>query len=679
MDISSISQTVMITDDFEKITGTHYESSEDTTLSSEIKEVPVMGRIYQGGVPLVGGVAVLQDAQDVPFDHTSNAMEADNVQAAIEEVHATAKSAWEAVQKFHMVATIPSQNGSLTYTGSAQSPSWNGYDTEKLTLGGVISGIAAGTYAATFTPKTGYAWSDGTTTAKNVIWSIRRANLSNVLPTQSGSLTYTGRVQSPSWSGYDSTKLTLGGETSGTNAGSYTATFAPTSNYRWSDGTLVAKNVTWSIGKANGTLSLSKSSVELTKATTSDTFTVSRSGTGAISAVSHNTGIATVSVSGTTVTVTCVDAGSTSITVSVAEDSNYNAPASATCAVSVDLTSIYGVSWDGTSTTALIRTDTSAGFTDPVPAVSNGTGSSPFDDLMPWSGVVKETDSAAGVLVKIPKFWYKWTKSGNTLKLQIADGAADGFYVSPAHADRGDGKGERDYIYVGRYHCATGTYQSTTGVAQVYSVTRSNARSNIHNLGSSYWQFDYATRLTIQMLYLVEFANWDSQTKIGYGCSASGSKENNGQTDAMQYHTGTTASSRDTYGFTQYRWIEGLWDNVFDWMDGCYYNDDGMNIILNPENFSDDANGTSIGTPASGWISAFDVVTSNGVQWIIPSDASGSQTTYIPDEWAFGSSSPCLRVGGNYTQGMVRGIFCVYYSPKSNKNSGVGCRLIKLP
>lgn len=639
-----------------------------------------MGKIYQGTVQLGGGGGGLQDAQTVPFDNTSSEMEATNVQAAIEEVNAVAQEALEAVQKYHMITVVPSQNGTLTYTGSAQSPAWNGYDTTRLTIGGVTSGTNANSYTATFTPKDGYEWADGSgQTAKSVNWSIGRATLSDTLPSQSGSLTYTGSAQSPSWSGYDTSKLTIGGTTSETNAGTYTATFAPTNNYQWSDGSRTAKNVSWSIGKANGTMSLSKTSMKLTATTTSDTFTVTRSGTGAVSAVSSATGVATVSVSGTTVTVTCVDAGSATITVSVAGDSNYNAPASQTCAVTVVFTSIYGVSWDGTSTTALTRTDASAGFTDPVPAVSNGTGSSPFDNLMPWSGVVKETDSTAGVLVKIPKFWYKWAKSGNTLTLQIADGAVDGFYVSPAHADRGDGAGERDYVYVGRYHCATSTYKSTTGVAQACSITRSAARSSIHSLGSNYWQFDYATRLTIQMLYLVEFANWDSQTKIGYGCSASGSKANNGQTDAMQYHTGTTASSRTAYGYTQYRWMEGLWDNVFDWMDGCYYNSNGMNIIMNPNSFSDSANGTSIGTPSNGWISAWNVVTSNGVQWIIPSGNSGSSSTYVPDCWNFSSSSPCLYCGGSYYQALDRGLFYVSYGVASYASDGIGCRLLKLP
>ena len=52
-------------------------------------------------------------------------------------------------------------------------------------------------------------------------------------------------------------------------------------------------------------------------------FTVSRQGTGAVSAVSANESVATVSVSSTTVTVTGVAAGTTTISVSVGEDSTY--------------------------------------------------------------------------------------------------------------------------------------------------------------------------------------------------------------------------------------------------------------------------------------------------------------------------------------------------------------------
>ena len=39
-------------------------------------------------------------------------------------------------------------------------------------------------------------------------------------------------------------------------------------------------------------------------------------------------------------------------------------------------------------------------------------------------------------MVAIPKFWYKLTKNGNGLKIQIATKATAGFSVSPAHMNR---------------------------------------------------------------------------------------------------------------------------------------------------------------------------------------------------------------------------------------------------
>lgn len=156
------------------------------------------------------------------------------------------------------------------------------------------------------------------------------------VPSQSGALTYNGSSQSPTWSGYSATQMTIGGTTSGTNAGSYTATFTPKANYRWADGTTTAKSVSWSIGKAAGSLDISPTSMTLDTTTKSKTITVTRSGDGAISATSSNTAAATVSVSGNTVTVTGKASGSATITVSVAEGTNHTAPASKTCAVTAN-------------------------------------------------------------------------------------------------------------------------------------------------------------------------------------------------------------------------------------------------------------------------------------------------------------------------------------------------------
>lgn len=73
----------------------------------------------------------------------------------------------------------PTWRGSLTYTGRSQSVTstsyWNNYNTSYMTIGGTTSGTNAGTYTATFTLGSNYRWSDGTTDAEEVNWSINRA------------------------------------------------------------------------------------------------------------------------------------------------------------------------------------------------------------------------------------------------------------------------------------------------------------------------------------------------------------------------------------------------------------------------------------------------------------------------------------------------------------------------
>ena len=512
--------------------------------------------------------------------------------------------------------------------------------------------------------------------------TVQKANIT--VPTQSGSLTYNGGPQSPTWNNYDTAEMTIGGVTSGTNAGSYNAQFSlkDTVGTQWADGTTGDKTVAWSIQKAAGSLSLSPTSMTLDADNPSKTITVTRSGTGAISAQSSAPDVASVSASGNKITVTGHENGDVTVTVNVAADSNYNAPAAKTCSVTVSFAQIYGVQWDGTASTTWSRTDAAETFMNPTPAVNNGNGSSPFDTIMPWAGMVVEDDATAGKLVKIPKYWFKWTRSGNGMKLQISNGPEAGFHVSPAHADRGDGKGERDYVYVGRYHCNT-SYKSQAGSQPAANMTRAAARSSIHNLGSTYWQYDYAMYWTIMMLYLVEYANWNSQATIGYGCSPSGNKFNMGLTDNMQYHTGTTAASRTTYGSIQYRHIEGLWDNVYDWCDGIRFSRSTVYCIANPASFSDTSGGTNVGTRAtsSGYISGWTNPTADGFEYALyPNAVSGSDTTYVCDYCYYNASGVVLDVGGNYGQYQYYGAFYLYgNNAASNAYANIGCRLQKLP
>ena len=307
---------------------------------------------------------------------------------------------------------IPVQNAALTYNGKLQVANFDNFDTDKLTVSG-NTGTNAGSYVASFTPKDGYCWSDGTTAAKDIAWDIEKADgtitlsatsielsdtvpsstitisdntgdvsvtsentsivtatvtdntitVSNVnntdgtanitvnvaasqnynaitktisvnckftiktsdVPVQNGTLTYNGSIQTASFDNFDTDKLTVSGNT-GTDAGTYTATFTPKDGYCWSDGTTTGKTVTWVIDKADGAITLSATSIELSDTVPSSTITVSDN-TGDVSVVSSNTSIATASVLNNIITISSVNntKGTATITLTVASSQNYNA------------------------------------------------------------------------------------------------------------------------------------------------------------------------------------------------------------------------------------------------------------------------------------------------------------------------------------------------------------------
>lgn len=350
---------------------------------------------------------------------------------------------------------------------------------------------------------------------------------------------------------------------------------------------------------------------------------------------------------------------------------------------------IYGVSWDKSSSPSLTRTDEAVNFSNPNPYYSgmSGTPSSPFDNLMPWSGMVKETIDG-NVFVKIPKFWYKLENTSSLLSIQISNKAQTGFKVSPAHRAFNNYDTEKDYVYVGRYKCNS-SYGSKTGQTPITSITRADARSGCAAIssGKSY-QMDFATFWTIRMLYLVEFANWNSQDCIGYGCSPSGSKVSTGYTDSMTYHTGTNKTSRATYGGTQYRWIEGLWDNVFEWIDGIRFNTSDVIVYNDPANYSDDSStgAVSIGFRGSGtehFIKDFIIPSDSNFDWALYPSTSGAGTdddTYICDTYVYNNSGVVLNAGGSYGKTLNSGLFKFDGSyRKIDSYTRTGARLILYP
>ena len=328
--------------------------------------------------------------------------------------------------------------------------------------------------------------------------------------------------------------------------------------------------------------------------------------------------------------------------------------------------------------------------TEPSPALGTGAGSSPFDSYLPWSGMeeyniinnaVSYKKGASGfsrssydTAVYIPEYYFRIVDDATNKKryFYIADKAKSGFTKHP-----GSGK------YVGRYNTISG-YYSKTGSKPLANITRATARTNSKNKGSKWGQYDFASWCAVWLLYLVEFADWNSQSVIGIGICGSSSMANTGGTDSMNYHTGTAASSRTTAGAVQYRNIENPWGNIWEWIDGVNFSDGTVYVCTTPANYADDTTSgyTNAGTKtqSDGWIKAIGI--SSTAPWaFFPTEVGGSETTYIPDYAFCGSGWRVLPVGGSYsdTTGYVGLFRFSANSTSSSSFSYVGARLLFHP
>ena len=367
-------------------------------------------------------------------------------------------------------------------------------------------------------------------------------------------------------------------------------------------------------------------------------------------------------------------------------------------AIELAYSKVYGVCWNyGNSSTACTRllraSDPNALVnvditTSPSPAVGGDGGSSPFDACMPWSGMEEYnvtsgkvgpkfgesgfSRSNADVVVFIPEFYYRVIDDASRKKryFYVADKKISGFEKHP-----GSGR------YVGRYNTGSG-HVSRTGMSPLVSITRASARSGAKSKGSGWYEYDYASWCAIGLLYIVEYADWDTQSKIGKGYSSGSSAISSGGTDGMTYHTGRGYGT-DGKTAVQYRHIENPWGNVFDWVDGVNFNGSTVYVCTDPAKYADDTSDgyTNAGTRASssGYISALGASTT--APWAIyPSSAGGSETTYIPDYSWTSSGWLVLYVGGGWDHGSYAGLFCFggdYSSSYSSSN--IGARLLFVP
>jgi len=367
-----------------------------------------------------------------------------------------------------------------------------------------------------------------------------------------------------------------------------------------------------------------------------------------------------------------------------------------------DEDSAYGVAWNEDADTYARTEDTfgealSSSLSDvllPIQAlmrrcVINDAGVVQYylnatDSTLKAEGGASDLTGGDGqVMVQIPKFWYKYGYAGTTHTWEIANFAKDGYSVHPAFIKN---EATVDYRYIGayegiKYDDGTSSYvdgvsagidtandilSSVSGFAPWTDDTRAEVRAVAANRGIGWRQQDFDLVSAIQLLYIIEYADWHSQLMIGMGrteiSGASWIKDSyigvTGKSNGDGNGTNSVAGNTNN-AYMTYRGIENFFGNVYQWVDGININEHVPYVSNNDTHFADDTttNYTALGVTLvneHGYIKTLEQIS----RGFLPASVGGASNTYTTDYYAQNTGWRIGKIGGKATFGELAGIVC---------------------
>ena len=317
------------------------------------------------------------------------------------------------------------------------------------------------------------------------------------------------------------------------------------------------------------------------------------------------------------------------------------------------------------------------------------------DSTLKSDGTASDLTGTDGqVMVQIPKFWYKYGYSGTTHTWEIASIPIDGFEVHPAFLKNG---AEVDYRYIGAYEgsmydaSATGMVASGSIATNMYASgdklcslsgeypktneTRAEFRAMGTARGTGWRQLDYDLASAVQLLYLVEYADFDSQSTIGEGrTQLSGGSwtagsyigqcgKSNGDGNGTNNVEGNTNNAYMTY-----RGIENFFGNIWKFVDGININDNVPYVSNNDANWADDTatNYTDLGVTlhnGDGYQGTLEQINRG---FLPASLTGGSSSAKITDYYYQNTGWRVFRLGGDAVSGSNAGVFYVIANDASS-------------
>ena len=338
-----------------------------------------------------------------------------------------------------------------------------------------------------------------------------------------------------------------------------------------------------------------------------------------------------------------------------------------------------------------------------------------------------ETGETGQVMVEQPKFYYKVVplkldkiEDGKGFHMRkaryyVSDSPKAGFKIHPAFVDE-NGK-IRQYIYLSAFEgsifdVSNDTYlkkdeqiadfnadtlssipgaKPASGLSQ--SLSRGNTRKLAQNRGEGWEQAYSATASLTQLLFIVEYASFNTQDALGYGVLNRESGEGN-----ESEITGATTSLGNQSGFIMvndsevptFRGEENWYGNIWKWVDGLNIKPQDIHeLYVATHGFADDTgeapyeNAGFTLAKSNGYVSAFGYT--EGFDWLFfPSETSGNNSVPVGDRFSQNNKSTAswfmAMLGGDWSAGVIGGGFNWYvYDSSGGSDRTRGGRLVYVP
>jgi len=378
-----------------------------------------------------------------------------------------------------------------------------------------------------------------------------------------------------------------------------------------------------------------------------------------------------------------------------------------------------GTEWNQ-SADSYVRTTTVGSYTQPD-----------FDNIFPWSHIrrctlwdngsvnyyLNSTNSslkAAGgladltgidgqVMVQIPKFYYNHDFVGSDHNWEISRFNLSEFSVHNAFIKNGV---EVDYRYIGAYEgsmwdattsamvpsgsIVTNMYAAGDKLCSVSaeypksSETRSEFRAMAAERGTGWRQQDFDLISAVQLLYLIEYADFNSQTQIGYGrTQLSGGTWTAGSYIGQCGKSNVDGDGTNSVGgntsnaYMSYRGIENFYGNIWKWVDGINIYNTTVYVSNNDSIFVDDTTSgyTNLSITMAN-VDGYQVTLADTNRGFLPASVGGSSSTYITDYYYQNSGWRVVRLSGDAISGAGAGAFYVRASSAASGSTvSIGGRL----